>query len=144
MSRGQEKVVISRNNLPPVAKLSNNAYGYIVRYRILSEDQNRFSHWSPVRELEVPPPLQVSGNLSIIGTTALLVWGDEETRPSYDVFVSFNGEDYFYHGTTSTHQYTFILENSPSTVRAVVQIESIEKEEAIDLQIFESELISLL
>jgi len=144
MSRGQEKVVVPRDNLPPVSKLSNGSYGYIVRYRILSEDQNRFSHWSPVRELEIPLPLQVSGNLSIIGTTALLVWGDEESRPRYDVFVSFDGNDYFYHGTTPTHQYTFLIEENVSTVQAAVQVESISKERDAQIEIFESNVISLL
>lgn len=144
MSRGQEKVVVPRGSLPAVSKLSNGSYGYILRYRILSEDQNRFSHWSPVRELEIPPPLQVSGNLSVIGNTALLVWGDEESRPRYDVFISFDGNEYFYHGTTPTHQYTFLIDEGASTVQAAVQVESINKERDAQIEIFESTLISLL
>jgi len=148
MARGKEKVIISREDLPAVSKLSNGTYGYVVRYRIISEDQNRFSHWSPIRELAIPSPLQVTGDLAINisngGGQASLVWGDEESRPSYDIFVSFNGEDYFYHGTSPTHQYGFILESGTTSVQAAVQIESVNKERSSQIQIFESQAISLV
>lgn len=144
MARGQQKIVIPKEDLPAVKRLSSGSYGYVIRYRIVSEDQNRFSHWSPIRELEIDSPIPVSGDLAIIGNQASLVWGDEDSRPNYDVFVSFDGQEYFYHGTTPTHQYNFILENNPATVQAAVQVESIEKQRAAELQIFESETISLL
>lgn len=148
MPRGQEKVIIAREDLPAVSKLSNGSYGYVVRYRIVSEDQNRFSHWSPIRELEIPAPEQVVGNLSIIsnnGTfTGLLVWGDEESRPSYDIFVNIDGAGYIYHGTAPTHTYSFVIDEGAETVQAAVQIESTNKEKASQIQIFESASISLL
>lgn len=144
MPRGQEKVVLPKEDLPPVSKLSSGNYGYIMRYRIVSEDQNRFSHWSPIRELEIPTPLTVDGTLSVVGSTAIAVWGDEESRPNYDVFVSFNGGEYFYHGTSPTHNYSFLLPVASSSVQVAVQIESTKHERAATLQIFESEVISLI
>ena len=58
MPRGQQKVRVPRTDLPEVSRLSDGTYGYVVRYRIISEDQNRFSHWSPIRELTMPPLYQ--------------------------------------------------------------------------------------
>lgn len=46
--RGQQKAIIRKENLPAFSLLSDGTYGYIVRYRVVSEDQNRFSHWSPI------------------------------------------------------------------------------------------------
>lgn len=144
MARGQEKVILPKEDLPPVSKLSNGNYGYIMRYRISSEDQNRFSHWSPIREVEISEPIPVDGTLSIVGSTAIAVWGDEELRPNYDVFVSFNSGDYFYHGTSPTHSYTFIIPTGSTEVQVAIQIESTTHERALPLEIFESELQSLV
>ena len=47
-----KKVVIKKNSLPgPIG--NNTTLDYNIRYRIISEDQNRFSHWSPISTLVV-------------------------------------------------------------------------------------------
>jgi len=144
MPRGQQKVRLTRADLPEVSRLSNGEYGYVVRYRIISEDQNRFSHWSPIRELVMPPVLPVDGDVTAIGNIIQAVWGDEEDRPNYDVFVRFDNNEYFYHGTTPTHQYSFLSSGNPSTVQVAVQVSSTEKEKAESLTIFESEPVNLV
>lgn len=138
MPRGQQKVRTSRTDLPEVSKLSDGTYGYIVRYRIISEDQNRFSHWSPIRELTMPPVIPVDGDVVVSGSIIQAVWGDEEDRPNYDVFVKFDDEPYAYHGTTPTHQYSFLSNYDALTVRVAIQISSTEKERSEFLTIFES------
>jgi len=92
MPRGQEKVRLSRSDLPEISRLSNGNYGHVLRYRVISEDQNRFSHWSPIRELEVYPVTTVQGGVGVAGNIIQAVWGDEENRPNYDVFVNFENE----------------------------------------------------
>ena len=144
MARGQEKVIVTKEDLPPVSRLSDDSYGYIVRYRIVSEDQNRFSHWSPIREIPLPEVTPVDGSLSVSGDIASLTWGDDEGRPSYDVFVKFDDNEYFYHGTTSTHQYQFLIENAATTVQASVQIASTSNQKAFEIEIFESNVVDLL
>ena len=42
---GIKKVRVSIDDLPPVSSYTE---GYSVRYRVISEDKNRVSHWSPV------------------------------------------------------------------------------------------------
>jgi hypothetical protein len=144
MPRGQQKIIVPREDLPPVSKLSDGSYGYVMRYRIVSEDQNRFSHWAPIRELAVPEPTLVAGDVLVNGSIAQVVWGDEEDRPNYDVFVKFDEAEYVYHGTTPTHQYSFILEGSTETIRVAIQIESTDKERAAFLTIFESDELDLV
>lgn len=46
--RGQQKAFLPATQLPPITELGDGTYGYVVRYRIASEDSNRFSHWSPI------------------------------------------------------------------------------------------------
>lgn len=138
MPRGQQKVRVPRSDLPDVSRLSDGTYGYIVRYRIISEDQNRFSHWAPIRELAMPPVVPVDGDVVVNGSVVQAVWGDEEDRPNYDVFVKFDSSSYFYHGTTSTHQYSLLAPYDSSTIQVAIQISSTEKERAEYLTIFES------
>lgn len=138
MPRGKQKVILAKDDLPPLSKLSDGSYGYIVRYRIISEDQNRYSHWSPIRELPAPSVIPVEGSLAINGNIAQLVWGDEEDRPNYDIFVSFDGAEYFYHGTSPTHQYSFLIPYDTLSVQAKVQIESTNREQSELITIFTS------
>lgn len=43
-----KKVVISRENLPSLGFVNGK---YNIRYRLISEDRNRISHWSPIYEI---------------------------------------------------------------------------------------------
>jgi len=142
--RGQEQVRLSRADLPELSRLANGNYGHIVRYRIISEDQNRFSHWSPITQLEVPAVTQVAGDVGVAGNIIQVVWGDEENRPNYDVFVDFDNSGYVYHGTTPIHTYSFLSNISYSSVKVAIQVASIEKERASSITIFESPEINLV
>lgn len=144
MPRGQQKVRVSKSDLPEVSRLSDGSYGYVVRYRIISEDQNRFSHWSPIREITMSEVTRVDGDVAVSGSIIQVVWGDEEDRPNYDVFVSFDGGEYIYHGTTPTHQYSLLAPYDALFVQVAVQVASAEKEKAEFLEIFESAQIDLV
>lgn len=51
MSRGQEKVRVAKQDLPDLTIFDDGSLGYILRYRVLSEDQNRYSSWSAIHTL---------------------------------------------------------------------------------------------
>jgi hypothetical protein len=88
---GLQKVTVPFQSLPPVAR-SNDKYGHFFRYRITSDDSNRYSHWSPALFVEIEEPLEVSGKVTTIGTETQVIqvtWDDEINNPSYDVFVQF-------------------------------------------------------
>jgi hypothetical protein len=132
-----KKTVLPVSTLPPLSKDGE----YILRYRIVSEDKNRTSHWSPIYYIDAKPFIvEVSGDLQVssnsLGVTA--IWGDTNLKPLYDVFVSFgtyddltstiSWEDYFYHGSSPIHTYSFLRGVQHTDVRVKVQLSGIEKE----------------
>ena len=137
MASGIRKTRVLAKDLPPVIRLEHNSYGFLTRYRIISEDRNRFSSWSKISPVvmfdENNPPEQVDLNISIMENSIFIVWGDEANRPSYDIFVKFDDKEYFYHGTSPIHSYS-ILNKDPDTgleaarVDVAIQVESINKE----------------
>ena len=138
---GPRKAIIDKNELPPLIKLEKDSYGYLTRYRIMSEDRNRFSHWSPI--FAAPAfnlqnlPGQVDGTINIIGNAITVVWDDEVDRPRYDVFIKFDDGEYFYHGTSPIHTYSIINTVGATEISAAIQIESVNKERSEVLTICE-------
>lgn len=138
---GNQKITILKEEFPPLAKLGNENYGHILRYRVISEDKNKFSHWSKITPLTLfstdSPPPQVDGELIISGSSITIVWDDEINRPSYDIFVRFDGGNFFYHGTSPIHTYSIIAPLLTSSVEVAIQIDSINKERSEILTICE-------
>jgi hypothetical protein len=64
------------DNMPPI---SSETQGYSVRYRIISSDKNRTSHWSPVYLIQ-PGYTFVPGNIEFYkaGNIASIVWDSVE------------------------------------------------------------------
>jgi len=129
---------IPKNQLPPVE--SDNVYS--IRFRIISEDKNRVSHWSPIYIIDSVTPTTVSGDIVVNGPIITVVWGDEEGRPQYDVFVKFDSDPYIYHGTSPVHSYSFLNEAS-STVRVAIQVVGATKTRNAGLTIWESPVTSI-
>lgn len=51
---GLQKATLPLEQLPPLTCIDANTLGYYVKYRVVSEDRNRTSHWSPVYLLTPP------------------------------------------------------------------------------------------
>ena len=51
---GLQKASVNLDFLPPLKVIDQNTVGYYVKYRIVSEDRNRLSHWSPTYVLTPP------------------------------------------------------------------------------------------
>jgi hypothetical protein len=138
---GIKKVTIKKQDLPPLVKLAQDVYGHFLRYRIVSEDKNRFSHWSKMIPVTVYSedflPPQVDGALNFTDSSIAIVWDDEINRPRYDIFVSFDDGDFFYHGTSPIHTYLILREVGFSSIDVAIQIESADKERSDILTICE-------
>ena len=122
-----------------LSELDWESGGYLIRYRIVSESRNLRSHWSPVYFVTVPDFENVEGEISeIVSDTdptkkiVNVVWDDLFDRPLYDVFVSFrdnppedvfeyDGDLFYYHGRTPTHNYSFINRPDVTSLRIIVQ-----------------------
>lgn len=138
---GPRKATIPKNDLPALSKIGKNVFGYLTRYRIISEDRNRFSHWSPVFAVSVfdedNPAPEVGGTINVIGSAITIVWDDAADRPKYDVFVKFDENEYFYHGTSPIHTYSIINTENATDIYAAIQIEGVNKERSDVLTICE-------
>ena len=137
---GIKKVIIRKALLPA---LDHDKVGYVFRYRIVSEDKNRTSQWSPINLVLDDSITAVAGAVQVSTSVISAVWGDELNRPKYDVFVGFDGATATYHGTTPIHSYQFI-KTGTTNVRVIIQVESSEKTLNANLQIYNSGLVSLV
>ena len=135
-----KKAIVPRSSLPVI---DSDTSAYVVRYRVISEDKNRTSHWSPTIITNPVAIEAVSGALSITQSIITAVWDDELNRPSYDVFVKFDSGLFFYHGTTTVHNYAF-LNVGTTSVHVKIQVASSIKELKSGLVIFDSGLESLV
>ena len=129
---GIKKVIIRKALLPA---LDHDKVGYVFRYRIVSEDKNRTSQWSPINLVLDDSITAVAGAVQVSTSVISAVWGDELNRPKYDVFVGFDGATATYHGTTPIHSYQFI-KTGTTNVRVIIQVESSEKTLNANFQIY--------
>lgn len=133
--------VIKKVNVPTsiLTELDWETGGYLIRYRIVSEDKNKRSHWSPTYVIQVADFYDVEGNYvetpsdSDPGTNIVsVVWDDVFNRPFYDIFVAFrgnppentfeyDGDQFYYHGTSSTHNYSFNQRELVDSIRIIIQ-----------------------
>ena len=135
-----KKTRILKSTLPPI---DSDTLKYNTRYRVISEDKNRTSHWSPIYNSNGTNIIGTSGALLITEEIITAVWGDENFHPGYDIFVSFDSGAFFWHGTSSFHSYSFLNEGT-TTVRVKIQLVSSKKEIKAGLGIFDSGSQSLI
>jgi hypothetical protein len=137
-----KKITIEKNQLPPLSPDGK----YLLRYRVISEDKNRNSHWSPIYSLDATRVWNgiefentikaVTSSIEVTNTGITASWGDTNNRSQYDIFVSFGTlsggiityEPYSYHGSSPIHSYSFKKKDGAYThVQAVIQLAGIEK-----------------
>ena len=91
---GIKKVTIPRAELPAVNANSN---AYNVRYRVVSEDKNRFSAWSPIVQISAPSISLLTYSVSVNNTDLIItaVWNPNPdlALTNYDVFVRWIGDN---------------------------------------------------
>ena len=135
-----KKTRILKSALPAI---NHDTLKYNTRYRLISEDRNRTSHWSPIYNSDGVDIVVTSGAVSKTGDVITAVWGDQNDFPEYDVFVKFDSNDFFYHGKSKVHSYSF-LKTGTTTVRVKVQVISSKKEIKAALNVFDSGTVSLI
>ena len=103
-----KKAVIKASSLPLVGPDNS----YVVRYRIVSQDQNRYSHWSPIYNIEGLPVNieEIQGNISYSNTTRQVTIGwTDEVVPPYDIFLQVDGGAWKYLATTTSTSYQYYV-----------------------------------
>jgi hypothetical protein len=139
MSDGIKKVTVVKQSLPPVG--DNNEF--YVRYRVVSDDKNRTSHWSQLYELESLNVEEAVGTVAVASDVATTVWEDPQENPEYDVFVEETGsEQPEFVGRTRFPSFAFWLRGK-TDFRIFIQRASRRKERNDDLRLFISNRIVL-
>ncbi len=137
-----KKVTITKKELPPLTPNGE----YLLRYRIISEDKNRTSHWSPIYTLDAKAvPLRdgttntknlirdVTSSVTVTPTTIIIDWETTNDASLYDIFISLKTSGtwgaYTYHGSSPTHSYSFLKPTGAgiTDMRIAIQLAGIEK-----------------
>jgi hypothetical protein len=122
--QGVKKIIIPRSSLPPAGKDGE----YLVRYRIASQDKNRYSHWSLIHKVIGKSLQPVSGRIERVNSIIVVAWDSVPNISSYDIFTKYNNETgYTYHGTATSNNYSIISQGGTS-IEIAVQIGGIFKE----------------
>lgn len=151
-----KKVIIKKENLPAFNGVTQ---AYTVRYRVVSEDKNRNSHWSPYYSLTVPtrntPSKQVQCSVTTASNVINMVWQhpQSETFQQYDIYLRTNltfdplSEDPFnglnYISSSSSTQFSTLVPAGISWFQVAVQVPTYPKSYFIDAAIFTSAQITL-
>lgn len=127
------------------------------RYRVISDDRNRFSYWSPIYRIDYPDTTYVTGvgiHANIIGSnnprTVTITWGVPSptvyaNTETFDVFLQWkDSEDdtsivipWFYAGTVTSKTFSIVIPSSdPSHIDAQIQLPSITKTKNDKLTLF--------
>lgn len=116
---------------------SNDPY-QAVRYRIISEDKTRASHWSPTFKVPLPTFSPNTAKVAFTGinnviNTALLNWTSPSTKfKSFNIFVewSSNGGSTWtapaYSGTSNSNNYSLAVPSTYDHIKLTVQVASID------------------
>ena len=140
---GIKNIVIQKKDLPAYDGKNTS---YTIRYKIVSSDGNRSSHWSPQRSMLVAKPNNVNFNVAESGPTVVCVWEHTtgNTSEKFDVYIKWYGDTEWKFVTTVSSPYFAILKKlNPVSVQVAVQQETYQKQRFTASTLWESGIISL-
>lgn len=148
-----KKVIIKKQDLPA---FSGELQSYLVRYRIVSEDKNRTSHWSPRYKVNVEPEINretippedwiphsvaLSENKQVI----TIVWTPPANlKPDFDLYVKWGSDAFKYVLSIQAPSYTIQVPSGYNTVKFAVQVGTFPKQRFTKATLFESNPLSLV
>lgn len=130
------RVTINKDDLPPI---STNDQGYNVRIRLISQDRNRVSFWTPIHQVYVDAVTKIPYGLNISNTTVYVdgsssnkkiadfFWRDPENNREYDIYAKWyetSGDPnavWEYEGTTLSSNFSLIDYASHHSIQIAVQ-----------------------
>lgn len=148
-----KKVIIKKQDLPA---FSGELQSYLVRYRIVSEDRNRTSHWSPRYKIGIQPKINreatppkdwishsivLSENKQVIN----VVWtSPANLKSDFDLYVKWGTDDFKYLASIQTSSYTVQALAGYLTVEFALQVPTFPKKRFTKATLFESDPVSLV
>ena len=139
---GIKKVIVQKKNLPSISGTNNK---YIIRYRIVSEDRNRTSHWSPQYKVGAPAITTINHSISVdsVANVVRLVWDQVQDISAYDIYVRWGSGSWEYIGQSSTNTYSCLIKDSATQVTFAAQIPTFPKGRFTASTLFQTVLTDL-
>lgn len=145
---GIKNATILKEDLPAFGA---STLGYYVRYRIVSTDKNRYSHWSPYYFLLKGKVEETPCSVTVTGTPKALnlVWQHPNVSSTsteisifkeYDIYIKTNlsNDVWKYTASSSSTQFSTLLPTGISWFQVAVQVPVYPKTYSSDAAIFTS------
>jgi hypothetical protein len=138
---GIKKVIVQKSTLPGYFGTDQQ---YVVRYRIVSEDKNRTSHWSLQYKLDATPQEQIDYSIVVneLNNTVTVVWNNVKDVKEYDVYSNWDSLGWNYVTTVATTTFASLITGS-STVQIAVQVPTFPKERFTGATLFQTEITNV-
>lgn len=136
---GIKKVIIPKSKLPGFFGENKK---YILRYRFISEDKNRTSHWSPVYKIIAEDTPEEILNSIIIDTNNKVInlaWEPQSSIQEYFLYVKWNNGEWQYYAKTSQTNYSIVYDSSKTYINVAVQTSTIPLERFENSTLFENQ-----
>lgn len=136
---GIKKVIIPKSQLPGFFGENKK---YILRYRFISEDKNRISHWSPVYKIiaeDTPTEILNSMIIDTENRVVNLAWEPQSNIQEYYIYIKWNNGEWQYYTKTSQTNYSIVYDASKTYLNIAVQTNTIPLERFPDATLFENE-----
>lgn len=135
VDNGIKKVIIPKESLPAI---SGDNQAYILRYRIVSDDKNRYSHWSPQYKISIDPVSSINYSLNVnqSNQTFTLVWESVPDTPVFDIYIKIDTNDWVYVTSISGTSYSALINSSWTHIQLAVQIPTYPKKRYTDATLF--------
>lgn len=139
---GIKKVIVPKESLPAIF---GSEHKYIVRYRIISEDKNRFSHWSQQYKITAPTISQINYSVVVEQDVNIirLVWQQPINMSDFDIYVKWNNGDWELSGSASMNNYTTLIKSGATSFAFAVQAPTFPKQRFTNATLFETAVTAL-
>lgn len=136
-----KKVIVKKEDLPAFNGLTQ---AYTVRYRVVSEDKNRTSHWSPYYSVGKEAPEQVACSVQIIENSVTMVWKQPTSiTRQYDIYFKLNSGSWQYIASSTSTQFSTLIDESTTNIQVAIQLPTYPREYFPLAAIFTSAQITL-
>ena len=137
--RGIKKIIIPKSKLPGFFGENKQ---YILKYRIISEDKNRTSHWSPTYKIvaeDTPSEILNSIIIDISNKVINMAWEPQTNVEEYYIYVKWNNSEWQYYSKTTQTNYAIVYSADKEYINVAVQVKTIPLEKFTDATLFENE-----
>ena len=137
--QGIKKIIIPKSKLPG---FFGDNKTYILKYRFISEDKNRASHWSPVYKIIAEDtPVEILNSLIIDTTNRVvnLTWEPQANIEEYYIYVKWNNGNWNYYSKTSQTNYSIVYSSDKEYINVAIQTKTIPLQKFSNATLFENE-----